>query len=53
MFGKWELVEEAKPMVCRSFNVVFGYSAPYWVTVDVYRKKRLNGMYKYKSVIRK
>jgi len=53
MFNKWELVEENKSMV----QVVYGYLFPEGreeapVHVDVYRKKKLNGMYKYKYVIR-
>ena len=53
LFGKWELVEEGKHMVNHEYNPCTGYSNTYPVIVDVYRKKRLNGMYKYKNVIRR
>lgn len=49
----WELVEEGKKMICQSFNAIYGYSDSYPVIVDVYRKKRWNGIYKYKYVVRK
>lgn len=53
MFEKWELVEENKPMT----EVTDGFMLPNGcrereVHVDVYRKKKLNGIYKYKNVIR-
>lgn len=49
---KWELVEEGKRMISRSFNVFYGYGKPVPVLVDVYRKKKWNGVYKYKTVVR-
>ena len=52
-FGKWELVEEGKPMINEEFNPVTGYRRVHNVIVDVYRKKKLNGIYKYKSIIRR
>lgn len=51
MFNKWELVEENKLMIKRSYNALRGVSEIY-VHVDVYCKKKLNGIYKYKNVIR-
>ena len=51
MFSKWELVEQKKPMVVVYYGLLYGSHARH-VYVDVYRKKRLNGMYKYKNVIR-
>lgn len=50
MFKKWELIEKEKRMVCERFNPFFGYSS-YLVYVDIYRKKKFNGTYKYKKVI--
>lgn len=52
MFGKWELVEENKPMVCESFDTLFCIVEHHIVYVDVYRKKKWNGIYKYKNVRR-
>lgn len=52
MFNKWILIEEAKPMICESFNVMWGYSQTRKVLVEVYRKKKFDGTYKYKNVIR-
>ena len=53
LFTKWELVEENKLMT----EVTYGLLLPRGfnercVHVDVYRKKKLNGIYKYKNVIR-
>lgn len=53
LFGKWELFEEGKPMICESYHVLWDTTRTHRVIVDVYRKKKLNGMYKYKTVIRK
>jgi len=52
MFNKWQLVEKSKPMVCEQFNVVWGTSTIRHVYIDVYRKKKFNGIYKYKNVIK-
>jgi len=49
---KWELVEEGKKMMSQSFNAFSGYSNPIPVFVDIYRKKRWNGIYKYKHIVR-
>lgn len=48
MFRKWELVNELKLMTRRYYNPLFGYTRAEKVLVNVYRKKGLNGMYKYK-----
>lgn len=54
MFSKWELVEEGKIMEKRMVAVAWGYESPLIrCVVDVYRKKRWNGIYKYKYVERK
>ena len=52
MFSKWELYEEDKRMICESFNAIWGTSSKRPVIVDVYRKKKFNGMHKYKNVIK-
>ena len=49
---KWELVEEGKAMVRSDFYPVTGYERNTPVIVDVYRKRRRNGTYKYKNVTR-
>jgi len=49
---QWELVEEGKKMICQSFNAFFGYAKPILVLVDIYRKKKWDGIYKYKYVVR-
>ena len=50
MFQKWELVEEARHMICVETNM-FG-SCRYRVLADVYRKRKIDGTYKYKYVKR-
>ncbi len=52
MFKKWELVEENKSMIEKSFNFITEYSYSRSIIVDVYRKKKLNGTFKYKYVKR-
>jgi len=53
MFQKWELVEENKRMVCETHNPIMGHISTGIVYIDVYRKKKMNGIYKYKQVVRK
>jgi len=50
--NKWELVEEMKPMVQRGVDLWKNRVFMQRVFVDVYRKKRWNGLYKFKMVVR-
>lgn len=50
--NKWELHQESVRMECVSHNPIWGEISRGTVYVDVYRKKRRNGMYKYKNVKR-
>lgn len=52
MFSKWELVEENRVMIERSFSIWDENYHERRVLVDVYRKKRFNGTYKYKYIKR-
>jgi hypothetical protein len=49
---QWELVEEDRPMIQTSFNPLTEMSFEKDVLVDVYRKKKRNGIYKYKNVVK-
>jgi hypothetical protein len=53
MFQKWELVSEGQRMLQHTVNPIMGLVSRGFVIVDVYRKKKMNGMYKYKNVVRK
>ena len=50
--GNWELVEENKRMYQELNNPILGRVSEGYVFVDVYRKRKSNGTYKYKNVIR-
>ena len=50
---KWELVEENKPMILETTYHYTGNKRAQTVYVDVYRKLKFSGMYKYKTIIRK
>jgi len=50
LFPKWELVEEGKITYCTRYNDLLGKTGPIIVLVDVFRKKKLNGLYKYRTV---
>lgn len=52
MFGKWELVEENVEKILVISNMYSFRTSHKTVYVDIYRKKKLNGIYKYKTVIR-
>ena len=49
---KWELVQENEPYVQVTFNPILGVITEGAVMCDVYRKKKRNGLYKYKQVQR-
>jgi hypothetical protein len=51
--NKWELIEENKRMISYQYNPIIGWEGKKTpVTVDVYRKLKRNGIYKYKHVVR-
>lgn len=49
---QWELVEENKRMYQEVTNPIMGKVSEGYVFIDVYRKMRRNGTYKYKNVKR-
>jgi hypothetical protein len=49
---KWELVEENKVMTKNVIYPFIGIEKNYDTFVDIYRKKKLNGTYKYKTIER-
>ena len=50
---RWELVEENKPMIKNIIYPILGLQSNYSVVVDIYRKKKWNGTYKYRTIERK
>jgi hypothetical protein len=52
MFSKWELIEEDVPMIRTTYYSVNLILSKEKIRVDVYRKKKWNGIYKYKNVER-
>jgi hypothetical protein len=51
LFQKWELFEENKLLIEQSTNILYG-TTEFPGRYDVYRKKKWNGMFKYKTVRR-
>lgn len=49
---KWELYRENVRMDSVGFNPIWGETSRGTVYVDVYRKKRRNGIYKYKTIVK-
>ena len=52
MRNKWELIEECIHGTKVTFNPILGYSREVSCVYDVFRKKKWNGLYKYKKVER-
>lgn len=50
MFGKWELVETDKVMIEEIYYPMWMEVRTKRVICDMYRKKKWNGIYKYKYV---
>ena len=50
--GSWELVKENQRMFQEVTNPIIGKISEGYVYIDVYRKKRRNGTYKYKNIKR-
>lgn len=51
LFNKWEQILWSYPMVAYNIDIFYNVKTTREVYVDVYRKKKWNGVYKYKRKI--
>ena len=49
----WELIEEDVPQIMEKNYPFLGITNKFNVLVDIYRKKKRNGLFKYKKVVKK